>query len=95
MDMQMPRMDGLEATAAIRKIERDGKRAPTPLAMLTANASPEHKQAAIAAGADGYISKPVTPEGLLSAVSEMLQAAEESREQSLDALFPADQRLVG
>ena len=46
MDMQMPRMDGLAATREIRRLEREAGAAPTPIAMLTANAMDEHRQMA-------------------------------------------------
>jgi signal transduction histidine kinase/CheY-like chemotaxis protein len=66
MDMQMPRMDGLEAIAEIRRREAGG--APTPIIMLTANALPEHEAAGRAAGADGFLTKPIVAGALLAAV---------------------------
>jgi PAS domain S-box-containing protein len=64
MDMQMPRMDGLEATAALRRLERDTRRPRTPLIMLSANTQPEHVQASLQAGADLHLPKPVTTQAL-------------------------------
>jgi signal transduction histidine kinase/ActR/RegA family two-component response regulator len=73
MDMQMPVMDGLEATRAIRRIESDRGLVPVPIAMLTANALPEHRAQAAAAGANDHIAKPITPEGLIVGVLRCLQ----------------------
>jgi signal transduction histidine kinase/ActR/RegA family two-component response regulator len=74
MDMQMPVMDGLEATRAIRRLEAERGQAATPIAMLTANALPEHRAQAAAAGADDHIAKPITPEGLIGGILRCLQA---------------------
>jgi PAS domain S-box-containing protein len=68
MDMQMPLMDGLAATRAIRDKERGSDSRPTPIAMFTANAMDEHHALAIAAGADHHISKPITPQRLLAGI---------------------------
>ncbi len=73
MDMQMPVMDGLEATRAIRRLEAERGLVPIPIAMLTANALPEHRAQAAAAGADDHIAKPITPEGLIGGVLRCLQ----------------------
>lgn len=58
MDMQMPVMDGLAATRAIRALESQRGTLPTPIIMLTANAMPEHVQSSLDAGADAHLSKP-------------------------------------
>ncbi len=76
MDMQMPVMDGLSATAAIRAMEATERRARTPIIMLTANALPEHVEAARAAGADGHLSKPITLEALFEGVARAMAAAQ-------------------
>ncbi|VDC48595.1 ATP-binding protein [Brevundimonas mediterranea] len=76
MDMQMPVMDGLTATAAIRALETGENRVRTPIIMLTANALPDHVEAGRVAGADGHLSKPITLVGLLDGVAAALAAAE-------------------
>jgi two-component system, sensor histidine kinase len=70
MDMQMPVMDGLAATRAIRQLERQQGRRRTPLLMLTANALPEHLDLSRKAGADRHLSKPITAEKLIHALLE-------------------------
>ena len=72
MDMQMPIMDGLPATRAIRSHEREHGRPPTPVIMLTANALPEHKAAGHAAGADLYLTKPIIAGELFAAIDVAL-----------------------
>ena len=75
MDMQMPVMDGLAATRAIRQMEaRTPGRRRTPVVMLSANAMRQHSDDAIAAGADLHLAKPVTAASLLAAVARMLDA---------------------
>jgi len=69
MDMQMPVMDGLTATRAIRDFECEAQRPLTPIVMLTANALPEHVAAARAAGADKHLAKPFEAAELLALVS--------------------------
>ena len=75
MDMQMPVMDGLRATSTIREYEQQGRRARTPVLMLTANALPEHIAASAQAGADGHVSKPITGASLFQAIATALNAA--------------------
>jgi PAS domain S-box-containing protein len=85
MDMQMPVMDGLEATRQIREMERMAGRRALPIVMLTANALPEHVAASRAAGADRHLEKPVTLAGLLEALNDVLDltAAEAETEAAL------------
>jgi CheY-like chemotaxis protein len=72
MDMQMPVMDGLTCLRALRTRERAEDLARTPVAMLTANTSSEHRQQAHAAGADGFIAKPVSYQSVVRGVAELL-----------------------
>jgi len=78
MDMQMPVMDGLKATRAIRDLEAgDPGRRRTPVVMLSANAMRQHAEEALAAGADFHLAKPVTGASLLEAVARALSLADE------------------
>ena len=70
MDVQMPRMDGLEATAQIRF--REGSKRHTPIVGLTANALPGDRERCLAAGMDGYLSKPVSIEQLKNAICQWI-----------------------
>jgi CheY-like chemotaxis protein len=72
--MQMPRMDGLEATAGLRRLERDTGRPRTPLIMLSANTQPEHVEASLQAGADLHLPKPITTQALLAALDQVLES---------------------
>ncbi len=63
MDVQMPEMDGLEATAAIRQKEKNsGKH--QPIIALTAHAMKGDREKCIAGGMDGYLTKPIRPQEL-------------------------------
>jgi two-component system, sensor histidine kinase len=74
MDMQMPVMDGLAATRAIRDLEAQAGCRPTPIAMFTANAMDEHLALASEAGANHHIAKPITPERLLAGIEVALNS---------------------
>jgi PAS domain S-box-containing protein len=73
MDMQMPVMDGLAATRAIRAREaRGGGGRRVPIVMLSANALHHHQTEALQAGADQHMSKPITAATLIAGVLERL-----------------------
>lgn len=69
MDMMMPVMDGLAATAAIRRIEELMQLPRTPIIMLTANTLPEHVRACLEAGGDLHLPKPISAASLFNALS--------------------------
>jgi light-regulated signal transduction histidine kinase (bacteriophytochrome)/CheY-like chemotaxis protein len=71
MDVQMPEMDGFAATAAIRKGELEtGKH--LPIIAMTAHAMAGDKERCLAAGMDGYVSKPIRAQDLFSVVEQVL-----------------------
>jgi signal transduction histidine kinase/DNA-binding response OmpR family regulator len=75
MDLQMPEMDGFEATAAIRQRERaSGRR--TPIVALTAHAMEGDRQRCLDADMDGYISKPVKAVELFEVIDRVMAAAQ-------------------
>ena len=72
MDMQMPKLNGLEATKAIRALP---DKARTPIIAMTANAFGEDRQRCLAAGMNDHIAKPVNPELLFALLLKWLDAA--------------------
>ncbi len=84
MDMQMPEMDGLEATRAIRAM--GGKAEGMPIIALTANALQSDEERCRAAGMNDYVAKPIDPDRLNAAMARVLaQGAEPSQAKSLPA----------
>jgi CheY-like chemotaxis protein len=77
MDMQMPELDGLSATAQLREREAALGLHRTPVIMLTANAMDDHVAASLAAGADMHISKPVRAAELLEAIAGVILRSED------------------
>ena len=82
MDVQMPEMDGFEATQRIREIEKQGvKKGPIPIVAMTANAMSGDREKCLAMGMDDYLSKPVRSGDLfriLDTIVERTLAAEEN-----------------
>ena len=73
MDVQMPGMDGFEATAAIRRKER-GSDTHIPIVAMTAHAMTGDRERCLAAGMDDYISKPIRSGDLLNLVAKICPA---------------------
>ena len=71
MDVRMPEMDGLEATAAIRALDRPDAKA-IPIIALTANAFDEDVQRSLQVGMNAHLSKPVEPEHLYQTLEELI-----------------------
>jgi signal transduction histidine kinase/CheY-like chemotaxis protein len=76
MDCQMPEMDGFAATRLIRKAEESAKTGKhRPIIALTANAIKGDREACLAAGMDGYITKPIEPKELFQTIRSFLSPA--------------------
>ena len=73
MDVQMPGIDGLEATRQIRAAEAGARR--TPIVALTANAYAEDREACLAAGIDDFLVKPLDRERLAAMLIELSERA--------------------
>jgi CheY-like chemotaxis protein/signal transduction histidine kinase len=72
MDIQMPVMDGIQATKRIREIEDSDNRTPTPIIAITANALAGDREHCLASGMDEYISKPFQVEVLVNKMKMLL-----------------------
>ncbi len=77
MDVQMPEMDGLEATRTIRMDEARTKR-HVPIVAMTAHAMKGDQERCLAAGMDGYVAKPVRAEQLFATIVQVLEKLDES-----------------
>lgn len=92
MDVQMPELDGFQATAIIREKERQtGKH--TPIIAMTANAMKGDREKCLEAGMDGYVAKPIDPDQLFQSLEEFAQPgpAGES-ENTVDQSIQSDSR---
>ena len=72
MDMQMPELDGLETTRAMRCQARFEK---TPIIALTAHALAEERERCLAAGMDGYLSKPIEVAAFYATLRQYVRSA--------------------
>ena len=100
MDMQMPRLDGLQATQQIRHWEARQARRPCPIIAVTANAFEDDRQRCIAVGMNDFLAKPVHFADLHRLLSQWLPAAESAPADKLtlslgNTLAPDDKRLAG
>ena len=74
MDLQMPEMDGFEATARIRKQEESSAK-HVPIIAMTAHAMVGDRERCLAAGMDDYVSKPINTTDLFDAIERLLPVA--------------------
>ena len=72
MDIQMPNMDGYKATQCIRHLN-DKKKAEIPIIAMTANAFAEDVQAALNAGMDDHVAKPIDMGTLISVITKYIE----------------------
>ena len=75
MDVQMPVMDGLAATAEIRRLETEAQRPRTPIVALTANAMSHQVEQYRAAGMDDHVAKPIAAADLFDALSRAVDTS--------------------
>ncbi len=74
MDLQMPDMDGTDATRAIRELYQTRQAAMPPVIALTAHVTEQHRQQCFDAGMDGFLTKPVDRKTLLQMIVEQVGA---------------------
>ncbi len=82
MDVQMPEVDGLEATGRIRQAERNHGLSRIPILALTAHAAPAQHQQCLSAGMDAVITKPVNFAALLAQIAAALPVVASGRRPS-------------
>lgn len=78
MDMQMPEMDGFEATAAIREKEKSAG-THIPIIAMTANAMRGDEERCLSAGMDGYVSKPIQTKELIATIERLVDQGNASQ----------------
>jgi CheY-like chemotaxis protein len=76
MDIQMPIMNGVDATVAIRRLEAEQGAPRTPILAVSANIMTDQVEGYLAAGMDGVLAKPLSPEALYAAIEQALASAE-------------------
>ena len=87
MDLQMPEMDGFEATSAIREKERSTGR-HIPIIAMTAHALKGDQDRCLAAGMDGYISKPIRTSEMFSTIEDVLNRFRNNADEAQPAPDP-------
>jgi len=81
MDVQMPEMDGVEATIAIRRREKDSLE-HMPIIAMTAHVMAGDRERFLAAGMDGYLSKPIRSQELFAAIDRIISTIEAPNSES-------------
>ena len=93
MDVQMPRLNGCQATQAIRRREHETGAARRPIIGFTAEAFADDRRRCLVAGMDGVLTKPVMLETLRAELAKWLPAADQSEVDAIDMPAVADQPL--
>ena len=88
MDMEMPVMDGLEATRRIRMWEAEKREYKTPIIALTAHAFQEHRQKTMDAGCTEFLAKPIKKQALLDIVDRFAGQHESLVSETREAVVP-------
>jgi CheY-like chemotaxis protein len=94
MDVQMPEMDGLEATRRIRQPGSAVLNPAIPLVAMTAHAMQGDRERCLAAGMNDYLQKPVSPQALASALDRWLPTADLPGQESVVAVAPAPEAVI-
>jgi CheY-like chemotaxis protein len=84
MDVQMPEMDGLEATRQIRNPSSAVRNHEVPIIAMTANAMQSDREECLEAGMNDYVSKPVSPQALAEALDRWLPPEEPTLQDRVD-----------
>ncbi|WP_437187319.1 response regulator [Planctomicrobium sp. SH668] len=98
MDVQMPEMDGIEATRTIREYQSEYQQPPTPIVAMTAHAMKGDRELCLASGMDQYLSKPIRPFDLATVLASISpvknsKAEEEALPESVN-IAEADKQLT-
>jgi CheY-like chemotaxis protein len=95
MDLSMPRMDGLSATCRLRELPG---MSDVPVVVITAHSPEMHRDAALAAGCDAFLTKPVAPDELLRVVEGLAaggrRAGEDGRRPHIESRDLSDEQLL-
>ncbi len=92
MDIEMPEMDGMEAAKTVRNSDSENRN--VPIIAMTAHAMKGSRERFIAAGMNGYISKPVDPGKLYAAIRNQFQPADENNDKTVSLSSDRDDRLA-
>jgi CheY-like chemotaxis protein len=82
MDVQMPDMDGFEATQVIREMEKETEH--TPIIAMTAHAMKGDRERCLKVGMDDYISKPIEPQVMIGTIEKWIKSSPRLQVRSLD-----------
>ncbi|HEY3743164.1 MAG TPA: response regulator [Bryobacteraceae bacterium] len=93
MDIQMPRMDGLTATRAMRSLEVERGLHRLPILALTANAAPEDVEMSKDAGCDVHLTKPISRDTLFRAIEEFGRGRSDGKRNARPATVPVPRGL--